>query len=86
MGKQGDNFGFFQYTGTYMPARKAYLLISGSAPEFLGFDGEATGVHEVSEVKEVNEVKIKHNCQILAGSPEQIPMPPGEINDESLVW
>lgn len=31
-------------------------------------------------------IEIKHNCQILAGSPEQIPMPPGEINDESLVW
>lgn len=30
MGKQGTDFGFFEYTGQYMPARKAYLLVSGS--------------------------------------------------------
>ena len=27
MGKKGDEFGFFKYTGVYMPARKAFLLI-----------------------------------------------------------
>ena len=30
MGKKGSDFGFFQYTADYMPARKAYLLVSGS--------------------------------------------------------
>ena len=28
MGKKGDDFGFFEYTADYMPARKAYLLIN----------------------------------------------------------
>ena len=33
MGKKGDDFGFFEYTADYMPARKAYLLINdGKAP------------------------------------------------------
>ena len=31
MGKVNTDFGFFKYTGDYMPARKAYLLVSGSA-------------------------------------------------------
>ena len=44
MGKVGSDFGFFQYTADYMPAGKAYLLVSGSAPEFLGFDENATGI------------------------------------------
>lgn len=30
MSKKGSDFGFFQYTADYMPARKAYLLVSGS--------------------------------------------------------
>jgi len=30
MGKQNDNFGFFEYTADYMPARKAYLRVSGA--------------------------------------------------------
>ena len=30
MGKKGGDIGFFEYTGDYMPARKAYLLINGS--------------------------------------------------------
>jgi hypothetical protein len=31
MGKVGDNFGFFKYTGDYMPARKAFLFVDGGA-------------------------------------------------------
>ena len=31
MGKQGDDFGFFEYTADYMPARKAYVRIDGGA-------------------------------------------------------
>ena len=37
MGKQNDNFGFFQYTGTYIPARKAYLLIVNTLAPKRGF-------------------------------------------------
>ena len=31
MGKQGNDFGFFEYTGTYMPANKAYLQVESAA-------------------------------------------------------
>jgi hypothetical protein len=47
LGKQNDNFGFFQYTGDYMPARKAYLLIPGgsAAPGLtMVFDNETTEI------------------------------------------
>lgn len=48
MGKNEGNFGFFQYTAEYMPARKAYLLVNGSAALARGltmvFDGEETGL------------------------------------------
>ena len=36
MGKKGDDFGFFEYTADYMPARKAYLLINDSPAETKG--------------------------------------------------
>ena len=29
LSKKSGQFGFFEYTGAYMPARKAYLLIDG---------------------------------------------------------
>lgn len=47
LGKVGDNFGFHRYTGTTMPARKAYLLLSGSAAPSLSMvwgDEETTGM------------------------------------------
>ena len=46
MGKVNDVFGFFQYTAQYMPARKAYLLISGSnaAPGLKMVFDETTGI------------------------------------------
>ena len=40
MGKQNGNFGFFQYTADYMPARKAYLLVSGGTAQVNGFKME----------------------------------------------
>lgn len=47
LGKVGDNFGFHRYTGTTMPARKAYLLLSGSAAPSLSMtfgDEKTTGM------------------------------------------
>ena len=55
MGKVDGNFGFFPYTAEYMPARKAYLLISGAAP-VNGFnmefeDDDATSLNEELRMK-----------------------------------
>lgn len=47
LGKVNDNFGFHRYTGTTMPAQKAYLLLSGSAAPSLSMtfgDEETTGM------------------------------------------
>lgn len=47
LSKQNNNFGFFQYKGDYMPARKAYLLIPGgnAAPGLtMVFDDETTEI------------------------------------------
>ncbi|MBR4920479.1 MAG: hypothetical protein IKZ62_04075 [Prevotella sp.] len=43
-----EHFGFHKYTGTTMPARKAFLLISGGdSSNFFGIDDETTGIHSV---------------------------------------
>ena len=48
MGKNNDKFGFFKYTAEYMPAHKAYLLVSGGAALAKGltmtFDDDPTGI------------------------------------------
>lgn len=47
LGKVGDNFGFHRYTGTTMPAQKAYLLLTGNAAPSLSMvwgDEETTGM------------------------------------------
>lgn len=47
LGKVNDNFGFHRYTGTTMPAQKAYLLLSGSAAPSLSMtfgDEKTTGI------------------------------------------
>ena len=48
MGKKGDDFGFFKYTGDDMPARKAYLLLKDGAALANGlkmvFDNETTSL------------------------------------------
>ena len=53
MGKVNGNFGFFQYTAEYMPARKAYLLIAdSSAPSLtMVFDDETTSLTPVPSPK-----------------------------------
>ena len=51
MGKQNSNFGFFQYTADYMPARKAYLPVSSSAPVngfTMEFGDDADGIRTLS--------------------------------------
>ena len=43
LSKKGDDFGFFEYTADYMPARKAYLLVEGGVEQVksltMAFDG-----------------------------------------------
>ena len=48
MSKKNDAFGFYQYTGAYMPARKAYLLVSGSNARSLTmvFEDETTAISD----------------------------------------
>ena len=51
MGKKSDNFGFFQYTGTNMPAHKAYLRVNGGEAHTRGFsmvfDDEVSGIKTI---------------------------------------
>lgn len=54
MSKQADEFGFFKYKGTEVPARKAFLALDGSkAAKARGFamvfDGEQTGIQTVHD-------------------------------------
>lgn len=46
LSKKNSDFGFFEYTGAYMPARKAFLLVSGNAARNLTmvFEDETTGI------------------------------------------
>lgn len=55
MGKVSDDFGFFEYTGAYMPANKAYIALpaTASAPArgfgFVEKDDETTGIEEMED-------------------------------------
>ena len=56
MGKKGGEFGFFEYTAEYMPAHKAYLLVSGGTALARGLtmvfdDDEASGISTMSDVR-----------------------------------
>ena len=55
MGKKGDDFGFFKYTGAYMPAHKAYLRISGNnevtAPNITMVFDDATGIKSIEKTQ-----------------------------------
>ena len=51
LSQKDDNFGFFEYTAEYMPARKAYLLVNGSAAlarELTMVFGEETSIDHSS--------------------------------------
>lgn len=55
LGKQDDDLGFLKYTGDYLPARKAYLLLDGGTALAKGltmvFDDEATAIASMSDVR-----------------------------------
>ena len=57
LAEKGGVVGFYKVkAGAYVPAGKCYIQIAvAGAPDFLGFEGEATGVNEVKEVNEVND-------------------------------
>ena len=60
LGKVGNNFGFHRYTGTTMPARKAYLLLSSNAAPSLSMtfgDEETTGISPI----ENGELRIENS-------------------------
>ena len=52
LGNKNSHFGFHEYTGTSMPARKAYLLLPSSTPA-----NELTMVFEDEDVTGVNDVR-----------------------------
>ena len=57
LGNTNSHFGFHQYTGTTMPARKAFLLLSGGgSSNFFGIDDETTGIQELKNGK-IEELK-----------------------------
>ena len=52
LGNTNSHFGFHKYTGTAMPARKAFLLISGDASrDFFGMEEETTSLSEEFRVE-----------------------------------
>ena len=57
LANKNDVVGFYKWAGGSLTSGKVYLPASAvaGAPDFLGFDGEATGINEVSEVKEVSD-------------------------------
>ena len=60
LGKVGNNFGFHRYTGTTMPAQKAYLLLSSNAAPSLSMtfgDEETTGISPI----ENGELRIENS-------------------------
>ena len=55
LGKKDSHFGFHKYEGQTMPARKAYLMLSGSGAHALtmAFDGETTALTLVNSEKRI---------------------------------
>ena len=50
LGKKGTKVGFIKVAnGVTIPAGKAYLVISASARDFIGFDEDATGIEAVQQ-------------------------------------
>ena len=65
LGKQDDNFGFYKYAGTNMPANKAYLQVTGEAPARgfnMVFDGETTEIRTTNYTNYTNSDAI-HDLQ-----------------------
>lgn len=52
LGNTNSHFGFHKYTGTTMPAHKAFLLLSGGgSSNFFGIDDETTGLKSIENGK-----------------------------------
>ena len=78
LGKVGDNFGFFEYIGDYMPAAKAYFMLPASAQTptqglQMVFD-DSTGISEELRVKSeefATAVWYTLDGRQLSGKPSQ---------------
>lgn len=78
LGKVGDNFGFFEYIGDYMPAAKAYFMLPASAQAptqglQMVFD-DSTGISEELRVKNeefATTVWYTLDGRQLSGKPSQ---------------
>ena len=57
LANKNDVVGFYKWAGGSLTSGKVYLPASAvaGAPDFLGFEGETTGVNEVKGVNEVND-------------------------------
>lgn len=67
LAKKNDVVGFYKLkSGSKVPAGKAYLKTSGSAPDFLGLDGETTAVESVKKANVENGVFYNLNGQRVA--------------------
>ena len=75
MGKKSDNFGFFQYTGTNMPAHKAYLRVDGGEAHTRGFsmvfDDEVSGIKTIPGVTTVSDSWYTLDGRQLARKPSR---------------
>ena len=71
MGKVGDDFGFFEYTGDYMPARKAYVLVSGGGAPLRMVMKETTGISAALNDKGemINDKWCTLDGRMLEGKP-----------------
>jgi hypothetical protein len=61
LGKQDDNFGFYKYGGTNMPAHKAYLQVTGTSSVRgfnMEFDGETTEIRTTNYTNYTNSDAI----------------------------
>ena len=74
LSKKNSDFGFFEYTADYMPARKAYLLVNGGAALARGlsmvFDHETTGIVSMSDVRsKTSDVWYSLDGRRMSGQP-----------------
>lgn len=67
--KGSRGVGFYKYPGTTIPAHRAYLLITGSSPEFMPIDGETTGISQNPTFPQGEEAWYTIDGRKLAGKP-----------------
>ena len=78
MSKQGDEFGFFRYEGTNVPARKAFLALNNSQAALargfqMVFDDETTGISttDFTDYTDGADAWYSLDGRKLAGKPTQ---------------